>query len=310
MGNPLSVTQSVPARESAAGGSWPCRCGAGGNLVEMGRASDATRRCRTCDLIVPEALPAEKDLARCYGEDYWAGYMEEQQGTARDNLWIHIVDRIAAAIPVPGTLVDVGCGGGGFLARCRERGWKGIGFELSVGAAQHARQRQLDVRLAGWPPCELADSSVQVVSMINVLDHLADPFAALKEAWRILAPGGLLYLRVPNGPLHTAVSRASRMAGLPDLSIRHLFGFGAMSLRFHLARTGFEALTIVTSPPTQADAYRRPRGHGARLREFCKRADLAVYRCARRLGVDRFPYGLSLEAMARKPVTGGRECRP
>ncbi|MFO0730156.1 MAG: class I SAM-dependent methyltransferase [Nitrospiraceae bacterium] len=195
------------------------------------------------------------------------------------------------------------------LARCRERGWKGIGFDLSAGAVKHAQERQLDVRLAGWPPCDLRDGSVQVVACINVLDHLPDPFAAMAEAYRILAPGGLLYLRVPNGPLHAMLSRWSRMAGLPDLSIQHLYGFGALSLRFHLARLGFDAGTIRTSPPTQSDAYCRSRTYGARLRGLCKRADLALYRCAQWLGVDRVPYGLSLEALARKPLPAAGEGR-
>lgn len=66
---------------------------------------------------------------------------------------------------------------------------------------------QLAGRLRGVPlvqfditQCPLADSSFDAVVMLNVLEHVEDDLAALKQLYRILKPGGVTILEVPAGP--------------------------------------------------------------------------------------------------------------
>src|SRR5437879_13925162 len=105
-------------------------------------------------------------------------------------------------------LVDVGCGGGAFLRHCRERGWSAIGFDPSVQAVAYAREHGLEAYAEKWPPCSLADESADAVTLMNVLDHLRDTFGVVGEAWRILRPGGVLYISVLNGYVDLNVKRA------------------------------------------------------------------------------------------------------
>ena len=134
----------------------------------------------------------------------------------------------APTIPEQGSdLLTCPCGAGQFLARCRERGWKGIGFDPSESAVAHARAMGLEAYPEPWPPCPLAEETADAVTFVNVLDHLRDPFRALWEAWRILRPGGLLYIRVPNGPVHARLNQLLSAVRLGHLAVTHLFGFSA-----------------------------------------------------------------------------------
>jgi SAM-dependent methyltransferase len=281
-----------------------CVCADGGPLWAEGDGSQGILRCSSCDLLMRQD-PQRDDFTGWYEQHYWQEFFDEQQGLARSNLWTHIMNRIERLMSGRGLLVDVGCGGGALLSHCRDRGWNGIGFELSQAAVRSACAQGLDVRRQGWPPCPLPDATVQAVTCVNVLDHLSPPCDALQEMWRILRPGGLLYLRVSNAPLHVGLSNITRRLQLPDLTVMHRYGFGKRSLHIHLHRLGFRKITVRTSPPTQADAYRQGDGFDRPLRRVCKQTDRFLYRIAKSFGLDRLAWGLSLEATAVKPVGAG-----
>lgn len=248
-------------------------------------------------------MPLQEELDARYRDDYWSSFQVEQTGPARNNVHEHALEWLQEVHPEAGTVVDVGCGAGAFLALCRERGWTGVGFDQSAQAVAYARTRGLDVSEQGWPACSLPDGSVDAVTFINVLDHLRDPFAALQEAQRILRPGGLLYIRVPNGALHTRLMAPLSVMGFGNLPIVHLYGLSRASFRFHLPRAGFALCAVRTAPPSQGDAYEA--GHTsaqAMVKRFLKAADQAIYVILANFGLDRWAAGLSIEVMAVKAL--------
>jgi SAM-dependent methyltransferase len=248
------------------------------------------------------AIPSDDEIAARYLRDYWAEFSQEQVGTARDNVYRHTVARIQARRGTPGTLVDVGCGAGRLLMFARAGGWHSVGFELCEQAAEQGRARGATIYRQSWLPCPLESESFDAVTFINVLDHLPRPFDALAEAWRVLRPGGILFVRVPNGPVHMQLRRMASVLRLPDFAIVHLYGFGKQALRFHLPRLGFTDVDVRTSPPTQADAYPYP-GLNGYLRRVLKHMDYLGYALFRLVGFDRLAWGLSLEVMAVKAKT-------
>jgi SAM-dependent methyltransferase len=263
-------------------------------------AVQSMHRCRECGLLAPVNPPYSRDLTAWYATEYWKHYHEEQTGTERDNIYAHALAWLDRRLPRHGTVLDVGCGGGRFLSLCQAKGWKTVGVEPSLDAATHARRRGLEVLGHAWPVPSIADESVEVVTFINVLDHLPDPFEALREAARVLKQEGLLYIRAPNGPLHAWLKRLLTPVGLEQVAVLHLYGFGRRTFRLLLPRFGFELLAARTSPPASGYPYQNRVEPPAWHYRALKRADQALYWISRLSGLDRLGWGPSLEVLARK----------
>jgi len=100
-----------------------------------------------------------------------------------------------------GTVVDLGCGSGGFL-----EAWLGfrpeaiaIGLETAPEALERSRQRGVEVvegELGGGLPDPLHGAALY--TLWHVLEHLDDPAAALKSIVKVIAPSGRIVVAVPN----------------------------------------------------------------------------------------------------------------
>jgi SAM-dependent methyltransferase len=95
-----------------------------------------------------------------------------------------------------GRFLDIGCGTGRNLAEFA-RGDTAVGVEFSEAAVELARGRGLDCRQGDAETLPFEDASFDVVSAFDVLEHLRDDRAALREARRVAAPGAVLVATVP-----------------------------------------------------------------------------------------------------------------
>ena len=154
------------------------------------------------------------------------------------------IDRIEAET-APGRMLDVGCWTGSFLAAAQRRGWEVEGIEPSTWAAGRARERGVTVHEGELADAGLAPGSFDAIVSCDVLEHLADPDAAVGRFAELLAPGGVLYLTVPD-----AGSRLARLMGRRWWAVvpMHLQYFSRGSMRVLLARHGFEVRHIGTHP--------------------------------------------------------------
>jgi SAM-dependent methyltransferase len=145
---------------------------------------------------------------------------------------------------LPGRLLDVGCATGDFLVAAQERGWAAQGVELSGHAAGVARRRRVDVRVGTLRNARFPDAAFDVVTMLDVIEHLNDPMAELRETRRVLRPGGIICVETPNWDSIYRRVLGRRWAALqPRL---HLLYFDRTTLREALSRAGFQVVRSLT----------------------------------------------------------------
>jgi SAM-dependent methyltransferase len=81
--------------------------------------------------------------------------------------------------------------------------------------------------------CPLPDQSVDVLIMLNVLEHINDDVKALQKAFKLLKPGGTLIIEVPAGP---------RLYDSYDAELRHFRRYSASELKRKLNESEFTVL--------------------------------------------------------------------
>lgn len=97
-----------------------------------------------------------------------------------------------------GELLDAGAFIGIFVAQARAAGWSARGLEPLAGAVALARQRDIPVERGDFMNATIAEGSLAVLTLWDVLAYLPDPRAVLARAANWLRPGGRLLLRVPD----------------------------------------------------------------------------------------------------------------
>lgn len=128
------------------------------------------------------------DRTRQYGPRYW----EESAGSMEAHRALITSDRLAwwlERITVRGRILEVGCAPGALLDALVARGDDAYGIDPTMADADR-------VLCGEFPDPDWVDDANAVV-MLDVLEHMADPLAALVEARRLLRPGGTIYLQVP-----------------------------------------------------------------------------------------------------------------
>jgi 2-polyprenyl-3-methyl-5-hydroxy-6-metoxy-1,4-benzoquinol methylase len=143
-------------------------------------------------------------------------------------------------------LLDVGCGNGHFLLVAQRLGWKSYGVEIDTAAAQAARAGGGEI--LGAQVGELGaryEQFFDVVTLSHVIEHVPDPIATLRHCFRVLKPGGKIWIETPNidSVGYDTYGSAWRALEAP----RHLVLFCPTALRLSLERAGFEQTRVL--PP-------------------------------------------------------------
>ena len=140
---------------------------------------------------------------------------------SRMSLVLETIDRHAPA----GRVLDVGCGTGFLLERLAERGFSGVGVDLSPESVAHANRRLAEVGAADrlsavvGSAYEPPEGAFDLICLTDVLEHLEDPRACLRALAARLAPGGLVVVSTPNRRSLPGARRWLAERGVPGIRL-------------------------------------------------------------------------------------------
>jgi SAM-dependent methyltransferase len=151
-------------------------------------------RCGDCGTVHQPSLPHGQELHALYREMSDDGYLREEEGRRRTAR--RLLDLLGAHVP-GGRLLEVGCGHGLLLDEARRRGYYVEGLELSAEAARFARDNlNLPVREMALEEATLVGECYDAIVIVDVVEHLDDPVAALDCLCRDLHPGERCWSRL------------------------------------------------------------------------------------------------------------------
>jgi 2-polyprenyl-3-methyl-5-hydroxy-6-metoxy-1,4-benzoquinol methylase len=238
----------------------PCNlCGGDDRRPLFRKAGYDLVECTGCGLAFIANQPDAAGIAALYdtADTYHAALLDPSHGDFRRMRRIarQHLRFLRRSVPRPAglRLLDVGCSTGLFLSEARRAGFSVHGAELSGNSARFAREHfGLDVHAGDWRKAGHADHSFDVITLFDVIEHLADPLAELTALRRLLKPGGLLLQSTPD--IDGLFPRLSyRLAHRLDYwphpePPHHLYQFSGRTLSALTSKAGFE--------PSRADRTR------------------------------------------------------
>jgi len=212
--------------------------------------------CSKCDLMYLSPRPTPEAIGAYYPDEYICyrpPIEQEKWGIMR---WIRrrklvkrrqLIERYGNKSM--GAVLDVGCATGLFLHEMEQSGWHVTGIEPISSAAEYARQQfDLEVFEGRLSKAPYQESSFDVITFWDVLEHTYHPSQELADAASLLRPNGLLVLSIPNWDSVERHLFKHHWHGLD--SPRHLYVFTHETLTTYLNNAGFLVLDWVCFMPS------------------------------------------------------------
>ena len=281
---------------------------------------DSVNRCSKCDLIFRGCSGDEGAWEEYYRKHYFQDFAEEQEGSLRASIYEEVLE-IIGRNTTEGALFDIGAGSGTLLAMAKERGWSVAGQEISVDSCRAAREKYgLELLQKDLKTLRLPSDAYDAVTMVNIFDHLIEPWFLLEDIHRALKTGGILYIRVPNGSLHSLGYRLSSI--FPPGSLRekvqkffvlHRYHISPRFIRALLGRNGFRPVVVGPSTVSKDVPYSTFTKSERRLVVGLKSLFPVFSRALSRLSTGEIILSPSIHVYGRKhqtrATTGVKSCR-
>lgn len=211
-------------------------------------------RCSSCSLEFKIVAGPASTVRDAYGDTYSEGEGADEYltGEATRAYFRRVIGGIGIK---KGRLLDIGTGQGVFVEEAKKAGYEAQGIDLCAALVAKAQARGLDVQYKAAEELDTSDGArFDVVTMMDLIEHVPEPLAVLATVRKLLKPNGELVVYTPNH--RSAVVLMARALGRmgADFAVREIFGsnhltfFDDRTLRALLLKAGFPIRTMKLSP--------------------------------------------------------------
>jgi SAM-dependent methyltransferase len=163
-------------------------------------------KCGACNLAYLSPAPAPEEFPIYYPPRYYTRASGTVRVTEDRRRWLErgfayradILERFQK----PGKMLDVGCGDGHMIEHLKRRGWDVSGAEMSAAACDYAvRELKLapgSIHCGNFLELPLPENSFDLITLYDVLEHMADPAAVIARCRALLRPAGGIFMQAPN----------------------------------------------------------------------------------------------------------------
>jgi SAM-dependent methyltransferase len=211
-------------------------------------------KCSACGFTFTQDYPEEDEIGQYYESDNYISHSDTSDGFS--NKLYRIARRIMLRRKKNlignishlkrGTILDIGSGTGYFVATMRRAGWNASGIEINEKARNFSVTHfGLDVD----PPDRIKayeSNSFDCITLWHVLEHFHDPFKNISEIHRLLKPGAICIVALPNSNSFDA-NHYNRFWAAWDVP-RHLWHFEPSTFRIFSEKQGFILESLRTLP--------------------------------------------------------------
>ena len=195
--------------------------------------------CLQCGLVYINPRLTEKGLNKLYSE-YFQRRADNTELTLKRNVMYQLeADFILGHLQNHKTILDVGCGGGGFLESFPKHFTK-LATDYDTVAAQEAEAKGIKCYVGDLLNLEIKETPIDLIMFRGVIEHVVDPKRTLEKVCELLPPKGLLYI-TPTPDLNSIcaeVYRGKWNMVVPD----HLYYFSEPMLSHVLKALGLQLI--------------------------------------------------------------------
>jgi len=202
-------------------------------------------KCQTCNFEFTQDAPGEFEISKYYESDDYISHSDTSRGLTNKiyrfvrNIMLCRKRELIKDITgrKKGTLLDIGSGTGYFASTMLKAGWDVSGIEINEKARDFSK---IHFGLKIFAPEQILTlkyESFDCITLWHVLEHFHNPFKYISDISRLLKPGGLCIIALPNCDSYDAnfYKKAWAAYDVP----RHLWHFNPATFRIFSEKAGF-----------------------------------------------------------------------